>query len=118
MHVFGIHKRSHLGIMQGGLTIIHGVNWKIRCQSCGMQLKDNLPDTGLKMYGTDSDGSINPSYCKYCYINGKFSEPGLTEAKALRRFVETLQKENKIPLARANSMALEVIPKLKRWKRI
>jgi len=41
------------------------------CQSCGMPMKQD-PQGG----GTNADGSINESYCSYCYQNGEFTYNG------------------------------------------
>lgn len=38
------------------------------CQSCAMPMGETD-----EMYGTNSDGTKNLDYCKYCYQNGKFT---------------------------------------------
>lgn len=37
------------------------------CQSCGM------PMGAADLYGTETDGSKNTDYCKYCYEHGAFT---------------------------------------------
>lgn len=37
------------------------------CQSCGMPMYGDL-------FGTNSDGSKNETYCCYCYQNGTFKQ--------------------------------------------
>lgn len=41
------------------------------CQSCGMPMKED-PNKG----STNADGSINTTYCSYCFENGEFRHPG------------------------------------------
>lgn len=38
------------------------------CQSCAMPMGDTD-----EMYGTNSDGTKNDDYCKYCYKEGAFT---------------------------------------------
>lgn len=50
------------------------------CQSCGMPIK-NDPAHG----GTNADGTINRTYCSYCFQNGEFMYKG-TDVKAFQKF--------------------------------
>ncbi len=45
----------------------------IHCQSCGMPLMSN------EILGTETDGSINEDFCKYCYDKGDFVEEMIME---------------------------------------
>lgn len=36
------------------------------CQSCGMPMQEN-------QYGTEKDGSVNDTFCCYCYKDGEFA---------------------------------------------
>lgn len=38
------------------------------CQCCAMPM-----DEGKELYGTNSDGSVNEDYCKYCFEKGEFT---------------------------------------------
>ena len=80
------------------------------CQSCGMPIETDL------LLGTNTDGSKNQDYCKYCYEKGTFtfngtmeemieicvphmaqSNPGMTEQTAremMRKFFPTLMRWN------------------------
>ena len=39
------------------------------CQSCSMPLSSG------ELSGTEKDGSRKKDYCKYCYENGRFTNP-------------------------------------------
>ena len=38
------------------------------CQCCAMPMGE-----GKELYGTNSDGSGNEDYCKYCFEKGEFT---------------------------------------------
>lgn len=77
------------------------------CQSCTMPLKNKAD------FGTNTDGSTCLDYCKYCYIDGNFTEPNLTKDEMLKKaedFLKKMSKEEKIEEIKS------LISKLKRWK--
>lgn len=78
------------------------------CQSCSMPLD------GQELWGTEADGSKNPEYCKYCYQNGKFTNPGLTLEEMQKRVTEKMDDQN-IPEDILEA-AISRLPSLKRWK--
>jgi len=77
------------------------------CQSCSMPL-DN---SGL--LGTEKDGSKSQDYCKYCYQDGAFINPGMT-LDEMRVLVKTQMEKMKIDTTITN-MAVASLPNLKRW---
>ena len=42
------------------------------CQCCGMPLDDTI-------IGTDKDGALNESYCKWCYADGQYTYSDMDE---------------------------------------
>ena len=44
------------------------------CQCCGMPMGNTD-----ELYGTNTDGSKNTEYCKYCFENGEFTFKGTME---------------------------------------
>jgi putative zinc ribbon protein len=78
------------------------------CQSCSM------PMDGPELWGTEEDGSPNRDYCKYCYQNGSFRNPGITMNKMRSHIIDFMEKE-KIP-ADIIEAAVSRLPFLKRWK--
>ena len=78
------------------------------CQSCSMPL-DN-PD----LLGTEKDGSASHDYCKYCYLNGEFTTPGITLDQMIDRMNKLMDK-NKVPEDLLEA-AISRLPNLKRWK--
>ena len=45
---------------------------KLICQCCGMELDESS-------VSSETDGGVNPSYCKWCYADGKFVYESLEE---------------------------------------
>ena len=83
---------------------------KIRCQSCGMPL--GTPGG----YGTNTDGSENKEYCKFCFQNGSFTNPDQTLEEMIASSVAFMSEELHFPKEKAERMSNDIIPNLKRWK--
>ena len=79
------------------------------CQSCTMPI-DNIEDRG-----TEKDGSRSSEYCKYCYQNGKFTDPGMTLEK-MKNIVTTQMNKLSLPPATLER-SLDYLPRLKRWQK-
>lgn len=80
------------------------------CQSCAMPLSDDY-------YGTNSDGSKNHEYCKYCFDNGKFVNNQTLEEKIESNIRFWVDEENGITEEIARQKLSELFPTLKRWKK-
>ncbi|MGN6211172.1 zinc ribbon domain-containing protein [Parafilimonas sp.] len=78
------------------------------CQSCGMPLTDE------SMLGTESDGSKNHEYCKYCYQSGAFTNPGIT-LDEMQNLVKEKMEEMYIDTS-VNEKIVDGLAYLKRWK--
>ena len=83
---------------------------RLRCQSCGMPIRGN-PD-----YGTDAAGNKTQEYCCRCYSKGCFTEPDMTLEKMILRVAKTMNETMGMEAHQAASVAVAVIPKLKRWQ--
>ncbi len=79
------------------------------CQSCGM------PMANEKNFGTNSDGSKNEEYCRFCYQKGKYTDEGITMEQKIEKNIEIAKKMG-VQEERAKEMANNIIPKLKRWR--
>lgn len=64
--------------------------------------------------GTEKDGSKSNDYCKYCYRDGLFTEPGLTLAQ-MKAEIEVQMKKHSLPVS-VLEKSLAALPALKRWK--
>lgn len=84
------------------------MNEKIRCQSCGMVLAPGF-------YGTETDGSQNMTFCKFCYRDGGFTNPGETLQSMIEKSINNMTSELSLPRDEAEKLAHAFIPKLKRW---
>lgn len=78
------------------------------CQSCSMPL-DNP-----EMQGTEKDGSKSNEYCKFCYQQGAFINPGMTLNEMTELVIGQMEKMNLG--TKAIDMAVSALPNLKRWK--
>lgn len=84
---------------------------KIRCQSCGMPLSDEFDN-----YGANADGTENKEYCTFCFQNGDFTKPQLTLEEMIQLSTDNMVEDLKMSQDKAQKLAREVIPTLKRWK--
>jgi hypothetical protein len=64
--------------------------------------------------GTESDGSPNYEYCKFCYQNGEFTHPGITLEEMRERMGKLMDKTSIPP--DVLEAAMSRLPHLKRWK--
>ena len=79
------------------------------CQSCGMPMKSD------EIYGTNADGSINEDYCKYCYINGEY-----TDKVTMEEYIEMCSQFGAQAGMTNEEMKVyceKLFPTLKRWKK-
>lgn len=81
------------------------------CQSCAMPLE--RPEDS----GTDGNGCPVNDYCRHCYRNGRFTNPGITMPQTMDRCIRIMTRRQLMPEAQARSLMATVIPNLKRWQR-
>jgi len=80
------------------------------CQSCGMPMNKS------SNFGTNVDGSRNEEYCRHCYRNGQFTAPDIIMEQMINKVAGFMAKMEGIPEARAKEIAVEFMPKLRRWQ--
>lgn len=80
------------------------------CQSCSMPLD------GPELWGTEKDGSKNREYCKFCYQDGAFTNPGLTLEEMKTRMISRMDADELPP--DILEAAINRLPHLKRWQHI
>jgi len=80
------------------------------CQSCGMPLQKE------EDFGTNASGSKSEEYCFHCFQNGKFLDEGITLQEKIDKNVKFAVQMG-MSEREARKMALNVLPKLKRWKK-
>lgn len=78
------------------------------CQSCGMPLNKE------ENRGTNLDRTTTEEFCKFCFLNGEFTNPNLTIEEQIQKCIE-ISKKLWMPEDKAREIALNTIPKLKRW---
>ena len=80
------------------------------CQSCGMPMTAND-------HGTNSDGSSNADYCKYCFADGDFTKEQTMEEK-IESCIPFLIEDGECETEeQAREQLMKIIPNLKRWKK-
>jgi hypothetical protein len=72
-----------------------------------------MPMHNKEDFGTNADGSQSCDYCNYCFANGAFTEPSLTEEQMIKKVSTVMKKLNMTDKQIAEVKA--VIPNLKRW---
>ena len=80
------------------------------CQSCGMPMEK------AEDFGTNSDGSQNDEYCRYCFQNGKFTDEGITMEEKIAKNIKIAQGLG-MSEKEAKDLAEKTIPALGRWKK-
>ncbi|MFQ5905212.1 MAG: zinc ribbon domain-containing protein [bacterium] len=78
------------------------------CQSCGMPMEKD------EHFGTNADRSKNEEYCTYCYQNGEFTEPNMTEEEMMKKISEIMKQKSMS--AEEIENATKFLSTLKRWK--
>ena len=81
------------------------------CQSCAMPISDD------NLFGTNTDGSKNEEYCKYCFKDGKFTSDMSMEEMMNFCIEKMTEVHPDIDKDEASAMMGEVFPKLKRWQK-
>ena len=79
------------------------------CQSCAMPMPDK------ELYGTNKDGSKNEDYCKYCYVNGEF-----TDNVSMEEYIEMCSQFGEqagMTNEQMREYCEKIFPTLKRWKK-
>ena len=81
-------------------------NNSLICQCCGMPLSDEF-------FAKNLDGSINKKYCKWCYVDGKFTYNNMEDLieVCIKHMVNDDFKEDD-----ARQYMKELLPKLEYWK--
>ena len=80
---------------------------KLICQCCGMPLEDEI-------IGRNADGSLNESYCQWCYADGTYTYSDLDEL--IEVCVRNVANEN-FPEEQARAYLKQELPKLDYWRR-
>lgn len=79
------------------------------CQSCAMPITDD------SLLGTNKDGSVNPDYCKYCFVDGEF-----VDNVSMEKYIEMCSQFGEqagMTNEQMKDYCTRVFPTLKRWKK-
>lgn len=82
------------------------------CQCCAMPL-----DYRNEMNGTNSDGTKNEDYCKYCYMDGTFTSNISMKAKIELCVPHMVSANSGMSEDEARRIMKEFFPTLKRWRK-
>ena len=89
------------------INTLLGSPQRLICQCCGMPLEDEI-------IGTDSDGSLNEDYCKWCYADGQYTYSDMDEL--IEVCVKHMVKED-FSEEQARAFLKQTLPQLDYWKR-
>ncbi len=89
------------------INTLLGSPYKLVCQCCGMPLEDDL-------IGRNKDGTLNESYCKWCYADGTYTYSNMDEL--IEVCVASMVKEG-FTEEQARDYLRQTLPKLDYWKR-
>ncbi|MDD2537285.1 MAG: zinc ribbon domain-containing protein [Candidatus Absconditabacteria bacterium] len=86
---------------------------QIFCQSCGMPVKSEFTST-------NQDGTVNTTYCCYCYKDGQFTSD-VTMDQMIEHCIQYLDEYNgasgtQFTKEKALSQMKQYFPTLGRWK--
>ena len=85
---------------------------RVICQSCGMSMHKD------EDFGTNADATKNGDYCHFCFKNGKFTDEGITMEQKIDKLVNIAVTKMNISEDKARAHANEIIPTLKRWRKV
>ncbi|MCB1025515.1 MAG: zinc ribbon domain-containing protein [Acidobacteria bacterium] len=85
---------------------------KLRCQSCGMPI-----DAAFSNLGTNEDESSSTEYCKFCFHNGRFTNPDQTLAEMIQSSIDNMTSDLGMTVGQASELANSFIPSLRRWQK-
>jgi len=80
------------------------------CQSCGMPL------TKPEDFGTDSAGFRVNDYCHFCFVDGGFTDPGVSMQAMAAKCASIMAEKGVMPAPQARALMTEMLPGLKRWR--
>lgn len=77
-----------------------------------------MPIETAEIRGTESDGTHNAEYCRYCYENGAYTMPDLTLDEMKSLVGEQIGSMHLPPDLKDDliAMSAKLLPGLKRWK--
>ncbi len=79
------------------------------CQSCSMPL------ARAEDFGSESDGSPSEDYCRYCYVDGAFTD-SMTLEETIEVSAGHMAEGTDMSEERAREMLATILPNLKRWR--
>jgi hypothetical protein len=79
------------------------------CQSCAMPLSQ--PED----FGTASGGLRISDYCRYCFADGAFTNPGITLPQMVD-LCRGILVQRGMPQTQAQALMRDTLPRLKRWR--
>ena len=94
------------GLFGVSINTLLGAPRKLICQCCGMPLEDQL-------ISREKDGSLNESYCKWCYADGQYMYHDMDDL--IEVCVRNMANDEH-PADAVRSYLNETLPKLDYWK--
>jgi hypothetical protein len=67
-------------------------------------------------FGTASSGYRVNDYCRHCYRDGAFTDPGVTMGQMIDFCAGVMARQGIMPEPDARLLLTETLPQLKRWR--
>jgi hypothetical protein len=67
-------------------------------------------------FGTDQAGYRLNDFCRYCFVNGAFTEPDISMQAMQDKCVSVMDSQGIMPAQQARALMADVLPRLKRWR--
>jgi hypothetical protein len=80
------------------------------CQSCGMPLEE--PED----FGTEAGGFRVNDYCRFCFADGAFTDPGISMQAMAAKCVSIMSEQGIMSAPEAHALMADMLPRLKRWR--
>jgi len=76
-----------------------------------------MPLTNRADLGTHAGGRPAEEYCRYCYVNGAFTNPGMDLQGMIDFCVGVLVQRRMMAETEAKARMSRLLPGLKRWRK-
>jgi hypothetical protein len=80
------------------------------CQSCGMPFSSRMD------LGTDATGHPVADYSRFYFVDGAFTEPGISMQGMIDRCVDVTAQRGLLSRAEAQACMTQLLPTLERWR--
>jgi hypothetical protein len=67
-------------------------------------------------FGTEAGGFRVNDYCRFCFVDGGFTDPGVSMHAMAAKCASIMAEQGMMPVAEARALMADTLPRLKRWR--